>query len=229
LNGKGGNRGIPNSGYPPGTPSDYYIDRLWISLDHGQIVARLRVHYRRRRVAPRQLPKVAAGKAGWGVKKLPANTGMGIAVSSAEERQSPTWVAGIAEVAVDPKTGIFKINRITIAMDAGTIVNPLNATVQIQGAALWGASQIMSERLTLKGGAIEQTNFQDYKTIRLADVPEIDVELIGSGHHPSGVGEPASTIVGPAVANAIYNAVGVRVRHMPITAEAILEELKSKT
>ena len=114
-------------------------------------------------------------------------------------------------------------------MDAGTIVNPLNATAQIQGAALWGASQIMSERLTLKDGAIEQTNFHDYKTIRLADVPEIDVELIGSGHHPSGVGEPASTIVGPAVANAIYNAVGVRVRHMPITAEAILEGLKSKT
>jgi isoquinoline 1-oxidoreductase len=163
------------------------------------------------------------------VKKLPANTGMGIAVSSAEERQSPTWVAGIAEVAVDPKTGIFKINRITIAMDAGTIVNPLNAAAQIQGAALWGASQIMSERLTLKDGAIEQMNFQDYKTIRLADVPEIDVELIRSGHHPSGVGEPASTIVGPAVANAIYNAVGVRVRHMPITAEAILEGLKSKT
>ena len=92
-----------------------------------------------------------------------------------------------------------------------------------------GREPDLSERLTLKDGAIEQTNFHDYKTIRLADVPEIDVELIGSGHHPSGVGEPASTIVGPAVANAIYNAVGVRVRHMPITAEAILEGLKSKT
>jgi len=231
LNGKGGNRGIPNSGYPLGTPSDYYIDRLWISLpwttdkswpdyESTTVGGALRLA---------NCLKVAAGKAGWGVKKLPANTGMGIAVSSAEERQSPTWVAGIAEVTVDPKTGIFKIDRITIAMDAGTIVNPLNATAQIQGAALWGASQIMSERLTLKDGAIEQTNFHDYKTIRLADVPEIDVELIGSGHHPSGVGEPASTIVGPAVANAIYNAVGVRVRHMPITAEAILEGLKSKT
>ena len=231
LNGKGGNRGIPNSGYPPGTPSDYYIDRLWISLpwttdkswpdyESTTVGGALRLA---------NCLKVAAGKAGWGVKKLPANTGMGIAVSSAEERQSPTWVAGIAEVTVDPKTGIFKIDRITIAMDAGTIVNPLNATAQIQGAALWGASQIMSERLTLKDGAIEQTNFHDYKTIRLADVPEIDVELIGSGHHPSGVGEPASTIVGPAVANAIYNAVGVRVRHMPITAEAILQGLKSKT
>ncbi|HLN09030.1 MAG TPA: molybdopterin cofactor-binding domain-containing protein, partial [Xanthobacteraceae bacterium] len=149
-------------------------------------------------------------------------------VSSAEERQSPTWVAGIAEVTVDPKTGIFKINRITIAMDPGTVVNPLNAKAQIQGSALWGASQIMSERLTLSNGAIAQSNFHDYTPIRLADVPQIDVELIQSGHHPSGVGEPASTVVAPAVANAIYNAVGVRVRHMPITPAAVLEGLKKK-
>ena len=86
----------------------------------------------------------------------------------------------------------------------------------------------MSERLTYKDGAIEQTNFHEYKPIRLADVPQIDVELIQSGRHPSGVGEPASTVVAPAVANAIYNAVGVRVRHMPITPEAVLEAMKKR-
>jgi isoquinoline 1-oxidoreductase len=114
-------------------------------------------------------------------------------------------------------------------MDPGTVINPLNAKAQIQGAALWGTSQVMAERLTLKDGAIEQSNFHDYTPIRLADVPPIDVELIDSGHHPSGVGEPASTIVAPAVANAIYDAVGVRVRHMPITAEAVLAGLRKKT
>jgi isoquinoline 1-oxidoreductase subunit beta len=230
LNGNGGNRGIPNIGYAAGTPSDYYMDRLWISLpwtndkswpeyESATVGGALRLA---------NCLQVAAGKAGWGAKMLPPNTGMGIAVSSAEERQSPTWVAGIAEVTVDPKTGTFKINRITIAMDPGIVVNPFNTKAQIQGAALWGASQIMSERLTLKDGAIEQSNFHDYKMIRLADVPEIEVELIQSGHHPSGVGEPASTVVGPAVANAVYNAVGVRVRHMPITPEAILDGLKKK-
>ena len=192
LNGKGGNRGIPNTGYPPGTPSDYYMDRLWISLpwptdkswppyESATVGGALRLA---------NCLKAAAKTAGWGTKKLPPNTGMGIAVSSAEERQSPTWVAGIAEVTVDPKTGIFKINRITIAMDPGTVINPVNATAQIQGAALWGASQILSERLTYKNGAIEQSNFHEYKPIRLADVPQIDVQLIQSGHHPSGVGEP---------------------------------------
>jgi isoquinoline 1-oxidoreductase len=230
LNGKGGNRGIPNSGYAPGTPSDYYMDRLWISLpwpndgtwpryESGTVGGALRLA---------NCLRVAAGKAGWGSKKLPPNTGMGLAVSSAEERQSPTWVAGVAEVTVDPKTGKYRINKVTIAMDMGTCINPMNAKAQITGAALWGASQVMSERLTYKDGAIQQTNFHEYQPIRLAEVPEFDVEIIQSGRHPSGVGEPSSTVVAPAVANAIYNAVGVRVRHMPITPEAVLEGLKSK-
>jgi len=230
LNGKGGNRGIPNSGYPPGTRSDYYMDQLWISLpwatedswplyESATVGGALRLA---------NCLRVAAGKAGYGTKRLPPNTGLGIAVTAAEERQSPTWVAGIAEVTVDPKTGRFSINRLTIAVDPGTVVNPRNVEAQIQGSALWGASQILSERLTLKNGAFEQSNYGDYLPIRLAQVPEIDVTIIQSDHHPSGVGEPASTVVAPAVANAIFNAVGARVRHMPISPEAVLKAMKQK-
>jgi isoquinoline 1-oxidoreductase subunit beta len=172
--------------------------------------------------------RVAAGKAGYGSKQLAPNTGMGIAVSSAEERQSPTWVAGVAEVTVDPASGKIKINRLTIAMDMGVAVNPQNIKAQIQGSALWGASQILSEKLTLKNGGFEQTNYHEYVPIRLTEVPQIDVEIVQSNHHPSGVGEPASTVVAPAVANAVFNAVGARVRQMPITAEAVLEGIKTK-
>jgi isoquinoline 1-oxidoreductase subunit beta len=228
LNGKGGNRGIPNSGYAPGTRSDYYMDQLWISLpwtkegswipyESGTVGGALRLA---------NCLRVAAGKSGYGTKRLPPNTGFGIAVTAAEERQSPTWVAGIAEVTVDPKTGRYTINRLTIAMDPGIVVNPKNVEAQIRGSALWGASQIMSERLTLKNGAFEQTNYHDYVPIRLAQVPEIDVTIIESNHHPAGVGEPASTVVAPAVANAIASAVGARVRHMPISAEAVLKAMK---
>ena len=228
LNGKGGNRGIPNSGYAPGTRSDYYMDQLWISLpwtkegswipyESATVGGALRLA---------NCLRVAAGKAGYGTKRLPPNTGFGIAVTAAEERQSPTWVAGIAEVTVDPKTGRYSINRLTIAMDPGIVVNPANVEAQVRGSALWGASQIMAERLTLKNGAFEQTNYHEYTPIRLAQVPEIDVTLIASGHHPAGVGEPASTIVAPAVANAIANAVGARVRHMPISPEAVLKAMK---
>jgi len=230
LTGKGGNRGIPNTGYPAGTPSDYYMDQLWISLpwptdkswppyESATVGGALRLA---------NCLRVAAGKCGYGSKQLAPNTGIGFAVSSAEERQSPTWVAGAAEVTVDPKTGIIKVNRLTIAMDMGLAINPQNIVAQVQGSALWGLSQILSERLTYKDGAIEQTNFHEYKPIRLADVPPIDVELIPSGHHPSGVGEPASTVIAPAVANAVFNAVGARVRHMPISADAVLEAMKKK-
>ena len=230
LNGKGGNRGIPNAGYPPGTKSDYYMDQLWISLpwpkegswipyESATVGGALRLA---------NCLRVAAGKAGYGTRRLPPNTGLGIAVTSAEERQSPTWVAGIAEVTVDPATGQFSINRLTIAMDPGIVVNPKNVDAQIRGSALWGASQIMSERLTLKNGAFEQANYHEYAPIRLAQVPEIDVTIIASDHHPSGVGEPASTVVAPAVANAIFNATGARVRHMPISPEALLEAMKKR-
>ena len=229
LTGEGSSRGIPNTGYAPGTSSDYYMDRLWISLpwtqDNSWIPYESATVGGAKRLA--NCLRVAAGKAGYGARQLSANTGMGIAVSSAEERQSPTWVAGIAEVTVDPATGKFSIDRLTIAMDMGIAINPQNIEAQVRGSALWGASQIMYERLTLKDGAFEQSNFHDYTPIRLAQVPVIDVELIESGHHPSGVGEPASTVVGPAVANAIFNAVGARVRHMPISPEAVLNALNN--
>jgi isoquinoline 1-oxidoreductase beta subunit len=227
LNGKGSSRGIPNAGYPPGTPSDYYMDQLWISLPWPQEGTWIPYESTTVGGALRlaNCLRVAAQKAGYGSRPLPPDTGLGLAVSAAEERQSPTWVAGVAEVTVDRKTGKYRINCLAIAMDMGIAINPRNIEAQIKASALWGASQILSERLTLKDGRFEQSNFHDYVPIRLSQVPKIDVEIIPSGHHPSGVGEPASTVVAPAVANAIFRAVGVRVRHMPITPDMVLAGL----
>ena len=78
----------------------------------------------------------------------------------------------------------------------------------------------------MKNGSYEQLNFDTYKTIRLRQVPQIDVELIESGHHPTGVGEPASSVVAPAVANAVFNAVGHRALNMPIDKEALLRDMR---
>ncbi|SVD85031.1 uncharacterized protein METZ01_LOCUS437885, partial [marine metagenome] len=141
-------------------------------------------------------------------------------------RESPTWVAGVAEVSVEPTSGEISIQKLTIAMDMGLAINPDNVAAQIRGSALWGASQVLSEQMTMKDGSYEQLNFDTYKTIRLRQVPEIDVELIESGHHPTGVGEPASSVIAPAVANAVFNAVGHRALNMPIDKEALLRDMR---
>ena len=128
---------------------------------------------------------------------MPKNHGM-TSPSRPRGTAEPTWVAGVAEVAVDPESGEIDLQKLTIAMDMGIAINPGNAVAQIKGAALWGASQVLSERLTVKDGAFEQHNFDTYLPIRLSQVPEIDVEIVESGNHPSGVGEPSSTVVAPA-------------------------------
>ena len=227
LDGKGEKRGIPNAGYPPGTPDDYYIKRLWTALpafSEGMLTYESATVGGAKRLA--NVLKVATGKAGYGIKALAKNSGMGVAVSGAEERESPTWVAGVAEVSVEPTSGEVLIEKLTIAMDMGLAINPDNVADQIRGSALWGASQILSERLTMTNGSYEQLNFDTYKTIRLRQVPEIDVELIESGHHPTGVGEPASSVIAPAVANAVFDAVGHRALNMPIDREALLRDMR---
>ena len=100
---------------------------------------------------------------------------MGVAVAGAEERESPTWVAGVAEVSVEPTSGEISIQKLTIAMDMGLAINPDNVATQIRASALWGASQVLSEQMTMKNGSYEQLNFDTYKTIRLRQVPAIDV------------------------------------------------------
>jgi len=165
--------------------------------------------------------ETVAGKAGWGVKPKAENTGMGIASVTSQERGSPTWTACVAEVHVDPKSGQPTVKKLTIAMDVGTAVNPDGCKAQIEGSALWGCSHALLEKATMKGGQIEQDNFDTYLVGRMEHVPEIDITLIQNGHYPAGTGEPVVTVVPAAIANAIHDAVGARVREMPITPEAV--------
>jgi isoquinoline 1-oxidoreductase len=109
----------------------------------------------------------------------------------------------------------------------GTAINPDGVRAQVEGAALWGLSATLFESATLKNGAIEQANFDTYSPLRMADVPELDVSVIANGEPPTGCGEPAVTVVAPAIANAVFNAVGARVRALPITAGAVKAAMKA--
>lgn len=170
--------------------------------------------------------RAAMGLAGYGALKLPKGEGMGVACVSSQERKTSTWTAAIAHVAV-ADDGKVKVKKLTVATDVGIAVNPDGIRAQVVGGSSWGLSLAMYEKATMKDGAIQQMNFDTYKPLRMADVPQIDVAIIANGdEYPRGVGEPAVTVIAPALANAIYNAVGARVRALPITADAVKAAMK---
>jgi CO/xanthine dehydrogenase Mo-binding subunit len=164
--------------------------------------------------------QLAAQKAGWG-STLPAGTGLGLATSFGQERDMPTWVACVARVNVDRGSGRVKVEKLTLVADAGTIVDPDGALAQMEGASLWGLSLALHEGTEFENGNVKARNLGAYTPLRLADVPELDISFVESAEVPVGLGEPATTVVGPAIGNAIFNAVGARLRHIPITAAAV--------
>ena len=171
------------------------------------------------------LARVAA-KAGWG-KPLPRNTGLGLATTFGQERDMPTWIACAARVRVDPMTGAVKVEKLDLVVDCGTVVHPDGALSQMQGASLWGMSLALFEGTEFKNGQVKDTNLGSYKPLRMADVPDLDIEFMPSTEPPVGLGEPATTVVGPAIGNAIFNAVGARVRDLPIRPAAVLKAMKA--
>ncbi|PTD26280.1 xanthine dehydrogenase family protein molybdopterin-binding subunit [Sphingomonas fennica] len=166
----------------------------------------------------------AAARAGWG-QPLPPDTGLGLATSFGQERDMPTWVACAARVRVERAKGKVIVEKLTIVTDAGTIVDPDGALAQTQGAALWGLSMALHEGTEFVNGEVRDLNLDTYMPLRIGDVPAMDISFVDSAEAPVGLGEPATTVVAPAIGNAIFRAVGVRLRHIPITPEAVREGL----
>lgn len=166
--------------------------------------------------------KKAAEMIGWGTPQA-KDTGLGIASTFGQERDMPTWVSCAVQVHVDKANGLVNVQKLVIAVDAGIIVDPNGAEAQCQGAALWGLSMALYEGTELLNGQYKDSNFDTYTPLRLGQTPDVQIEFIPSKLPPSGLGEPAVTPVAPAIANAIYQAVGVRLRKIPMKPS----ELKS--
>ena len=165
-----------------------------------------------------------AKNAGWGTP-LPAGSARGIATSFGQERGMPTWVACVAEVTVDASTGSVSVQKLTIVTDAGTIIDPDSALAQTEGAALWGLSMALYEGTEFVAGQVRDTNLNTYTPVRISDVPVLDISFVDSTEVAVGLGEPATTVIAPAIANAIFAATGARVTHIPITPAAVLAAL----
>ncbi|GBR04796.1 xanthine dehydrogenase family protein molybdopterin-binding subunit [Gluconobacter cerinus] len=166
-----------------------------------------------------------ADKINYGKTQLPADTGIGIATSFGQERGMPTWTAGAAQVHVDRKTGVITCQKLWLVLDAGTIVDPGGALAQTEGAALWGLSMALFEGTEIVNGTIKDSNLNTYTPVRLPDVPDMDIEFVQNTEKPTGLGEPGVTVVAPAIGNAVFNAIGVRLRHLPMRPADVLREL----
>jgi len=154
-------------------------------------------------------------RANWGAD-LAENEGMGVAVAHGQERTMPTWTAVIAHVAVDPTTKAVTVKKIWQTIDCGTVVHPDGAMAQAEGATLWGVSLALHEGTQFKNGAVADTNLDTYAPLRMADVPELDIQFVSSTEKPTGLGEPPLIAVAPAIGNAVFAATGTRARDLPI-------------
>ncbi len=171
------------------------------------------VEYRRALLAkhPRHLGVVnlAAEKAGWGTP-LAAGRARGIAM----HESFGSFVAHVAEVSMPD--GVIRVHKVTTAIDCGIAVNPLMIEAQMQSGIVYGLSAALHSQLHMEEGRVQETNFHDYKVLRLDEMPVVDVHIVPSTEKSGGVGEPGTPPIAPAVANAVFTLTGQRLRELPL-------------
>ncbi|MBT3767805.1 MAG: xanthine dehydrogenase family protein molybdopterin-binding subunit, partial [Rhodospirillales bacterium] len=158
----------------------------------------------------------------WGDKR-PKDRAVGLSVSE----RSGSLGAGVVEISLDEKTGKIRVHKVWAAIDGGTVVQPEMARRNIESGMIYGISSILKERVTIKNGVVEQSNFHDYEVLRMSEAPEeLHVEFIDRSTKPTGLGEIGNPFIGAAIANAFHKLTGKRLTHMPFTPERVLKVLK---
>ena len=158
---------------------------------------------------------LAVEKSGWG-SPLPPRHGRGVSV----QISFASFISTVAHVEVD-ESGNVKLHRLTTAVDTGLAVNPDTIVAQLQGGMIFGATAALYGEITIKHGRVEQSNFNNYRMLRIDEAPSIDVHLIKSAEPPGGIGETGVTTVVPAIRNAIYAATGIPLRRMPVDRDVL--------
>ena len=161
-------------------------------------------------------------------QSLPKNQGIGIALSFGQERSMPTWVALAAHIEVNAGSGKVSVKKLTCVVDCGVVVDPDGALAQLEGSLLWGVSLALHEGTEFQHGQVASNNLHNYFPLRMKDVPEMDISFVESDEFPVGLGEPGTTVVAPAIGNAIFNATGIRLRSLPMTPTVVKSMMKSK-
>jgi isoquinoline 1-oxidoreductase beta subunit len=190
-------------------PNECFIDELADKLGRDPLDLRREIYARNQRALG--VINLAAEKAGWGAP-MPAEQGRGMAYHATF---GVTHVCQVAEVEVD-SAGNVRVNRVVCAVDCGKVVNPGNVKAQMEGGIAFGLTAALKAEATLKNGRIQQSNFHDYPILRMDEMPLVETYIVESDERPTGIGEMGVPPIAPALANAVFAASGVRVRHIPI-------------
>jgi len=161
---------------------------------------------------------VAAEKIGWGQGRLPARVGRGIALGA----PFGSFICAIVEAEVSPQ-GVVKLRRAVAALDCGIAVNPSSVEAQVQGGVTFGLSAALYSGLVIKDGGVQQSNFHDYRNLRINEMPAFEVHRVDSSESPGGLGETGTTVAAPALYNAIFAATGVRLRKLPLDQAQLVQ------
>jgi len=138
---------------------------------------------------------------------------------------SGSQVAAIAEVSLDRASGQIKVHDFWCAIDCGIAVQPDNVVAQTESSIVYGLGLALTERISIKNGAVEQSNFYDYHVPRMNEVPQMHIEVITTDNHPTGAGQMATPLVTPVIASAVASLTGVRLRHSPFTPDRVKKAL----
>jgi isoquinoline 1-oxidoreductase beta subunit len=190
-----------------------FIDELAQQSGRDPLAFRLGLLHRSARA--RRVLETAAAMAGW--KRPPPGRGLGIAYS----HYTGSLLACAAEVGVDHATGAVRVHRLWFAVDCGIVIQPDNVAAQLEGGAMYGIGNALSERITIADGAVQQRNFDDYRVPDPAAAPEIEVHIVRSDAPPTGIGEIGTVLAPAALANAFAALTGRRLRHLPMTPERV--------
>lgn len=154
--------------------------------------------------------RLAAEKAGWG-EPLEAGHGRGVAV----QEVFGSFLATVVELQVSEDKGI-RLKRLVVAIDCGQVMNPVSVKSQIEGGTLFGLSAALFNEITVREGRVEQTNFHDYRQLRISDAPPVETYIVESREAPGGVGEAGTAMIAPALVNALAATNGTRIRRLPL-------------
>jgi isoquinoline 1-oxidoreductase len=173
----------------------------------------------------RSVIEAVARASGWTAAVHPRRSGRGRGIACGIDAGS--YVATVAEVTVDPATGAVKVERVVCAQDMGIVVNPDGARMQMEGCITMGLGYALAEEVRFEGGAIRDLNFDTYQLPRFSWLPAIETVIVPNDElAPQGGGEPAIVTMGAVIANAIYDATGARLTHLPMTPQRVLEAVR---